>query len=143
MRRGENTIEAAPADAGWNGVYSKGEREITNSYGLDEFVSEVRANIAKQHSPPAVLEALMPGFERMLANATFLCQKVEEIETHSDEVCLHAEPDDGFVVLARGVSQKQTYQIHTSWTQTWPKLSPKTQIWKTPSSPRGHSAWGQ
>jgi hypothetical protein len=110
VRRGENTIEAAPADAGWNGVYSKGEREITNSYGLDEFVSEVRANIAKHHSPPAVLEALTPGFERMLANPTFVRQRIEEIGAHSDEICLYAEPDDGFVVLARGVSQKQTYQ---------------------------------
>ena len=83
---------------------------MTNSYGLDEFVGEVRANIAKQQSPAEVLTALTPGFERMLANPTFLREKIEEIGAHSDEICLHAEPDNGFVVLARGVSRKQTYQ---------------------------------
>ena len=83
---------------------------MTDAYGLNEFVDEVRTAIANQQSPAAVLTALSPGFDRLLANPTFLREKVEEIGAHSDEVCLHAEPDQGFVVLARGVSQKQTYQ---------------------------------
>ena len=83
---------------------------MTDAYGLYEFVDEVRSCIAQQQSPAAVLEAVSPGFERLLANPTFLREKIEEVGVHSDEVCLHAEPNNGFVVLARGVSQKQTYQ---------------------------------
>lgn len=82
---------------------------MTESYGLDEFVGEVRAKVAERQSA-AVLQALTPGFKRLLANPTFLREKIEQIGVVSDEVCLHAEPDDGFVVLARGVSQKQTSQ---------------------------------
>ena len=84
---------------------------MVGSSGLNEFVDEVRAAIADGGSPPAaILEALKPGFERLLADPTFLREKIDEIGVRSDEVCLHAESDNGFVVLARGVSQKQTYQ---------------------------------
>jgi predicted metal-dependent enzyme (double-stranded beta helix superfamily) len=83
---------------------------MTDTYGLNEFAYEVRASIANQQSPAAVLAALSPGFGRLLANPTFLRERIEEVGAHSDEVCLHAEPDQGFVVLARGASQKQTNQ---------------------------------
>jgi len=83
---------------------------MTDAYGLNEFADEVRASIANQQSPAAVLAALSPWFGRLLANPTFLRERIEEVGAHSDEVCLHAEPDQGFVVLARGASQKQTNQ---------------------------------
>ena len=83
---------------------------MTDGYGLNDFSGEVRANIASQQSPAAVLAALKHGFGRLLANATFLQKRIEEVGAHSDEVCLHAEPNSGFVVLARGASQKQTNQ---------------------------------
>ena len=83
---------------------------MTDEYGLNDFVGEVRASIANQQSPAAVLAMLKPGFGRLLANPIFLRQRIEEVGAHSDEVCLHAEPDGSFVVLARGASQKQTNQ---------------------------------
>ena len=83
---------------------------MTDAYGLNEFADEVRASIANRQSPAAALAALSPGFRHLLANPTFLRERIEEIGAHSDEVCLHAEPDQGFVVLARGISQKQTNQ---------------------------------
>lgn len=83
---------------------------MTQSYGLNDFVAEVRANIATPRSPATVLKALAPGFGRLLANRTFVRQRIDEIGAESDEVCLHAEPDDGFVVLARGFSQKKRAQ---------------------------------
>ena len=83
---------------------------MTNAYGLNDFIDDVQTSIAQNSSPTAVLEVLSPKFELLLANSSFLRKKIEETGVHSDEVCLHAEPDEGFVVLARGVSQKQTYQ---------------------------------
>ena len=83
---------------------------MTDAYGLNDFVDEVRSSIANRHSPADALAALKPGFARLLANPTFLREKIEEIGAHSDEVCLHGEPDQSFVVLARGASQKQTNQ---------------------------------
>jgi predicted metal-dependent enzyme (double-stranded beta helix superfamily) len=83
---------------------------MTETYGLVEFADEVRAIIAQKQAPAAVLGALAPGFERLLSNPTFLRERIEEVGSHSDEVCLHAEPNQGFVVLARGVSKKQTVQ---------------------------------
>ena len=56
---------------------------MTDSYGLDEFVGEVRANIAMRQSPAAVLEALTPSFMRLLANPTFVRERIEEIGADS------------------------------------------------------------
>jgi predicted metal-dependent enzyme (double-stranded beta helix superfamily) len=81
---------------------------MAETYGLAEFTDEVRTSIAQHQAPAAVLEALSPGFVRLLSNPTFLQERIEEIGAPSDEVCLHAEPNEGFVVLARGVSKKQT-----------------------------------
>ena len=83
---------------------------MTETYGLVEFTDEVRASIAQQQAPAAVLEALSPGFKRLLSNPTFVRERIEEIGAPSDEVCLHAEQNEGFVVLARGFSKKQTVQ---------------------------------
>ena len=52
---------------------------MTDAYGLNDFVDEVRSSITNQQSPAAVLEALKPGFGRLLANPTFLRKKIEEI----------------------------------------------------------------
>ena len=83
---------------------------MTETYGLVEFTDEVRACIAQQQTPVTVLGALKQSFGRLLANPTFMRERIEEIGVDSDEVCLHAEPNQGFVVLARGVSKKQTDQ---------------------------------
>ena len=85
-------------------------KEMKKVYGLAEFNEEVRASIAQQQAPTTVLRALTPSFRRLLANPTFMRERIEEVGVDSDEVCLHAEPSEGFVVLARGVSKKPTGQ---------------------------------
>jgi predicted metal-dependent enzyme (double-stranded beta helix superfamily) len=83
---------------------------MNETYGLDDFIAEARTGIAERHGPAAVLEALSPGFMRLLGNPAFLEDRIAEIGSRSDEVCLHAEPNDGFVVLARGAAKKQPSQ---------------------------------
>ena len=80
---------------------------MTEAYGLVEFTDEVRASIVQQQTPATVLGALTQSFGRLLANPTFMRERIEEIGVHSDEVCLHEEPDQGFVVLARGASKSR------------------------------------
>lgn len=79
-------------------------------YGPEQFVSEARVVIAENLSPAATLARLTGGFARLLRNPTFLRRKLDEIGSRSDEVCLHAEPGEGFVVLARGVGQRPAVQ---------------------------------
>ena len=74
---------------------------MSATYGLYDFIDDVRDILAREQPPDVALERLTPGFKRLLANRTFLTQQLKDIGIRSDEVCLHAESDDGFVVLAR------------------------------------------
>ena len=80
---------------------------MSATYGLHDFIDDVRDTLAREQPPDVALERLTPGFKRLLANRTFLTQQLKDIGIRSDEVCLHAESDDGFVVLARGDSDRK------------------------------------
>lgn len=80
---------------------------MNTTYGLQDFIDEVRDTLAQEQPPDVAPQTLTPGFKRLLANREFLTQELKDIGIRSDEVCLHAESDDGFVVLARGVSDRK------------------------------------
>ena len=78
-------------------------------YGLEDFTADVRAVVSKQVSPAEILRAIGPSFKQLLANRSFLQEKVKELNATGDEVFLYDDPDYHFVVLARGVSRGQSH----------------------------------
>jgi predicted metal-dependent enzyme (double-stranded beta helix superfamily) len=85
------------------------EAEMSEPYGLQDFVAEVRAVMPKQLSPGDTLKAISPGFERLLSNRSFLQQKLDGMGEYDDEICLHEDPDYRFTILARGVKRGQSH----------------------------------
>src|ERR1700689_2597780 len=80
---------------------------MSEHYGLEEFVAEIRDVVSRKLSEKDALAALSPGFRRLLANRSFLREKLATMRTAADEVCLYRDPDYHFTVLARGVSQRK------------------------------------
>lgn len=78
--------------------------------GFQDFVEEIRGVMRRKSSPRDALDALTPGFRRLLANSTFLDEEIRKLGTTADEVCLHHDRDFDFVVLARGVSRGSVRQ---------------------------------
>jgi predicted metal-dependent enzyme (double-stranded beta helix superfamily) len=78
-------------------------------YGLHEFIADVRAVASGQFPADQTLASIAPFFERLLKNCTFLQEKLDTTKGHGDEVCLYADPDYGFVILARGVNRGQSH----------------------------------
>jgi predicted metal-dependent enzyme (double-stranded beta helix superfamily) len=78
-------------------------------YGLHEFIDDVRAVAPGKLSPAETLRTLGPSFGRLLANHSFLQEKLDALEKYDDEVCLHEDPDHRFVILARGVRRGQSH----------------------------------
>jgi predicted metal-dependent enzyme (double-stranded beta helix superfamily) len=85
------------------------ETEMTATYGLDDFIQEVRAASQKQLSSAETLRTIAPGFKKLLNNRDFLQQRLASMGAVGDEVCLHADADNHFVILARGVSRGQSH----------------------------------
>ena len=82
---------------------------MTATYGLDDFIQEVRAASQKQLSSAETLRTIAPGFKKLLNNRDFLQQRLASMGAVGDEVCLHADADNHFVILARGVSRGQSH----------------------------------
>ena len=78
---------------------------MSEPYGFADFIAEVRAVMPRALPPSDTLRTLRPGFERLLANRTFLDEEIRKLGTAADEVCLHHDREHDFVVLARGVSR--------------------------------------
>jgi predicted metal-dependent enzyme (double-stranded beta helix superfamily) len=78
-------------------------------YGLQEFIDDVRAVTSRKSTPSESLRSLGPGFRRLLSNHAFLQEKLDALGTFDDEVCLHEDPDQRFVILARGVKRGQSH----------------------------------
>ena len=76
------------------------------AYGLDDFVAEVRSVVGSRMEPGRALKTLSPGFRKLLANRTFLAEKLATIPVHEYETCLYQDPIHEFVVLARGVKPR-------------------------------------
>jgi predicted metal-dependent enzyme (double-stranded beta helix superfamily) len=85
------------------------EAMMVADYGLEEFTQEVRAVARKQLSSSETLRAIGPGFRHLLNNRSFLKEKLDALNVVGDEVCLYADPDYRFVILARGVSRGQSH----------------------------------
>ena len=83
---------------------------MTGIYGLDDFVGDARNVISRRLSSADTLQALTPAFKRLLVNRSLLHAKMQEVDTDTDEVCLHHDADQGFVVLARGVGTRDARQ---------------------------------
>jgi hypothetical protein len=83
---------------------------MSEGFGLEDFVAEIRAVVAKKLPAKEALAALAPGFRRLLSNRTFLQEKLAAIGSHADEVCLYRDPEYDFTVLARGVSGRRQQQ---------------------------------
>jgi predicted metal-dependent enzyme (double-stranded beta helix superfamily) len=85
------------------------EAMMAAGYGLEEFTQEVRAVARKQLSSGETLRAIGPGFRHLLSNRSFLKEKLDALNVVGDEVCLYADPDYHFVILARGISRGQSH----------------------------------
>lgn len=79
---------------------------MDEAYGLEQFVTEVRAAVSKRLSAAETLESLRTGFKRLLSNRSFLRDRIEADASVGDEICLYKDADFDFVVLARGVSPR-------------------------------------
>lgn len=77
-------------------------------YGLDGFIEEVRDVVSSQMAPGKALKALSPGFRKLLANRTFLAEKLATIPVLEYETCLYQDPVNEFVVLVRGVRPRNS-----------------------------------
>jgi predicted metal-dependent enzyme (double-stranded beta helix superfamily) len=85
------------------------EAKMNEAYGLEQFISDVRAASRKQLSSGETLRAIAPGFKKLLNNRRFLQEKLSSLNAVGDEVCLHTDAEHHFVVLARGVSRGQSH----------------------------------
>ena len=83
---------------------------MEGTYGLEAFVAEVRHAISRRLPAKETLALLAPGFKRLLANRSFLRERVDSGGPVGDEICLYEDPEFGFVVLARGVSPRRDAQ---------------------------------
>jgi len=82
---------------------------VVAGYSIEEFIQDVRAVVCKQLPSDRTLASITPSFARLLKNSAFLQQKLAAMEGFGDEVQLYADPDYGFVILARGVSRGQSH----------------------------------
>ncbi len=82
---------------------------MAEQYGLDDFIAELGAWTSKPLPPKEVLQALGPGFRKLLNNRTFLDEKLEELGAKGDEACLYEDPQSRFVVLARGLHEGKSH----------------------------------
>jgi predicted metal-dependent enzyme (double-stranded beta helix superfamily) len=85
------------------------EAKMSATYGLEQFIQDVRAAGRKQLSPNETLRVIAPGFKQLLNNRSFLQEKLASLNVVGDEGCLHADAEEHFVVLARGVSRGQSH----------------------------------
>jgi predicted metal-dependent enzyme (double-stranded beta helix superfamily) len=85
------------------------EARMTATYGLEDFIQDVRAVSRRQLSSAETLRTIAPGFNKLLNNRSFLQEKLESMNVVGDEVCLHADAEHHFVILARGVSRGQSH----------------------------------
>jgi predicted metal-dependent enzyme (double-stranded beta helix superfamily) len=82
---------------------------MTATYGLNEFIEDVRAVNKDNLSSGDTLRALGPRFRQLLSNPNFLKEKLASMSATGDEACLHADPEHHFVILARGISRGQSH----------------------------------